>query len=322
MIWPYGPMQEHYSMNTAIIDLGTNTFNLLIGRIEEGRVVTEFKTKIPVKLGKGGFAKRHLTEDAIARGLLAIESHINTAQEHGVESIVAFATSAVRDASNGADFVRQIQSDYGLQVQVISGNREAELICEGVRSSSDFGAESLLIMDIGGGSTEFILTSVGQIHWKKSYALGVSRLLERIQPSDPLGADDLDALHSILDDALTDLGKALELYPAAHLVGSSGSFDTMADLILAGIYKEEVSSKGNRYDFRLNDFETIYTQLRYSTQAERLAMPGMLEMRAEMMVLSSSIIRYVVQRWNMKQVTLSTYALKEGALVQHYRNKK
>lgn len=309
-------------MNTAIIDLGTNTFNLLIGSASEGIVKTVFKTKIPVRLGKGGFAKKHLESDAIERGMLAIETHLNTAQEYSVQQILVFATSAVRDADNGAEFVQRIKEAYGVDVQVISGDREAELICEGVRASSDFGDDPILVMDIGGGSTEFILAAGQKIHWKKSYPLGVSRLLEQLEPSDPIRKDDLERLHEVLDDSLGDLRDALHRHPAAHLVGSSGSFDTMADLILAGIYEQDIATKGNRYDFSLTDFETIYGRLLVSTQSERLNMPGMVEMRAEMMVLSSSIIKYVIDRFNMKQVTLSTYALKEGALVEFYRNKE
>ena len=309
-------------MSTAIIDLGTNTFNLLIGTAFNGTVVTEFKTKIPVRLGKGGFAKKHLESDAIERGMLAIETHVNTAQEFGVEDILAFATSAVRDADNGRAFVQRIQETYGVEVQVISGDLEAELICEGVRASADFGDERLLVMDIGGGSTEFILAAGQNILWKKSYPLGVSRLLERIEPEDPISEGDLHRLHGILDEELSDLFEAVAVYPTPHLIGSSGSFDTMADLILAGIYEEDITAKGNRYDFSLNDFETIYGRLKVSRQDERLQMPGMMEMRAEMMVLSSSIIRYVIDRLNMKQVTLSTYALKEGALVEHYRKRE
>lgn len=305
-------------MNIAIIDLGTNTFNLLIGNVANGQVNTVFKTKIPVKLGKGGFAKKTLEADAIARGLMAIESHINTAQEYGVSTILAYATSAVRDAQNGIDFVRQIKDLYGLEVQVISGDREAELICQGVFASSDFGTDPVLVMDIGGGSTEFILATKKEIHWKKSYPLGVSRLLEKITPSDPIEFQDLEELYLTLDEQLSDLFLALEKWPVQHLVGSSGSFDTLADLILAGIHGEEIGSKGTRYDFRIGEFEAMYEKLKKSTQAERLKMPGMLEMRAEMMVLSSSIIKYIIDRTGIQKMTLSTYALKEGALVQHY----
>ncbi len=302
-------------MNTAVIDLGTNTFNLLIGRVEHGEIIAEHRSKLSVKIGEGGFAEKKINEPAFQRGLEAISKHLQTIKKYEVTSIKAFATSAVRDASNGQVFVDEIHRQFGVKVSIISGDREAELICAGVRASAPFGDAPLLIMDIGGGSTEFIITEGNTIRWKESYPLGVSRILELLAPEDPISRGDLHRLHELLDTSLGNLMKALEQFPSQHLVGSSGSFDTLSELILQGLYNKASGIKGNRYDFRLKDYEDIHQVLLKSTLKERLSMPGMLEMRAEMMVVSSAIIDYIIRTCAINQMTLSTFALKEGVLV-------
>lgn len=302
-------------MNTAVIDLGTNTFNLLIGRVVDGQIVAEHRSKISVKLGKGGFSERRIEPDAFERGIKAIGEHVFTIAQFDVDRVLAFATSAVRDAKNGEAFVVELKDRFGVDVQIIDGDREAELICEGVQASIPFGDERLLIMDIGGGSTEFIIAQGKNIEWKKSYPLGVSRILEQLTPEDPISKENLRSLEELLNSSLTELKTMLQKFPTRYLVGSSGSFDTLSELILQGIYKEQEGLKGNRYDFRLEDYYEIHKILLLSNLKERIEMPGMIEMRAEMMVVSSAIIHYVLTQFDFNRMTLSTYALKEGALI-------
>ena len=140
-------------MKTAIIDLGTNTFNLLIVEGDQ----TLFKTKIAVKLGEGGITNNFIAEEPYRRGLAALKKHIETIKHYKVERTLAFATSAIRSATNGAVFVKEVKKKLGLNIEVIDGNKEAELIYLGVQQALDLGQENNLIMDIGGGSTEFII---------------------------------------------------------------------------------------------------------------------------------------------------------------------
>lgn len=302
-------------MNTAVIDLGTNTFNLLIGRVVDGQIVAEHRSKISVKLGKGGFSERRIEPDAYERGIRAIEEHMTKLTQFDVDHILAYATSAVRDASNGEAFVAELKVRFGIDVQIIDGDREAELICEGVKASAPFGDERLLIMDIGGGSTEFIIAQGKNIEWKKSYPLGVSRILEQLTPEDPISKENTSALEELLSSSLNELKSMLQKFPTRHLVGSSGSFDTLSELIIQGKYGKQEGLKGNRYDFRLEDYYEIHEKLLFSNLKERLEMPGMIEMRAEMMVVSSAIIHFIITQFNFEKMTLSTYALKEGALI-------
>ena len=157
-------------MKTAIIDLGTNTFNLLI---VEGNT-TLFKTKIAVKLGQGGITKGYIAEAPFQRGFEALKKHLQTIEKYQADRTLAFATSAIRSTRNGVDFVVKVKTELGLHIEVIDGNKEAELIYLGVQQALDLGDSNKLIMDIGGGSTEFVICNKKEIFWKQSFQLGAA----------------------------------------------------------------------------------------------------------------------------------------------------
>ena len=163
-------------MRVAIIDLGTNTFNLLIcdKKDESDKII--FKNKISVKLGEGGIDKGIIADAPYQRGIKALEDHLNTIKKYEVDKHRAFATSAIRSTKNGSDFVREVFEKLALKIEVIDGDKEAELIYQGVKKAILFDLDYKLIMDIGGGSTEFIIANAKGVRWKKSYLLGVSRL--------------------------------------------------------------------------------------------------------------------------------------------------
>ncbi|MCE9538076.1 MAG: phosphatase, partial [Bacteroidetes bacterium] len=163
----------------AVIDLGTNTFNLLIVEVSSDKTYElVFQTKISVKLGEGGINKGFIAPLPFNRGIDALKVHKQTIEKYNVGKVYAIATSAIRGASNGAEFVAKANEECNIDVQVISGDKEAETIYYGVRDAVKMSDEVSLIIDIGGGSTEFIIANKHQIFWKQSFLLGVARLLE------------------------------------------------------------------------------------------------------------------------------------------------
>ena len=226
----------------AIIDCGTNTFNLLVKEKVEGKWKTLFKTKLPVKLGAGGFSENVLLPNRMARGIDALYSYKNVIDSLGVKDVRVFATSAVREASNGNEFVARVKKHLNFDMEVISGDREAELIFEGVVQTTEEIKEDYLIMDIGGGSTEFIFVRDQKPLWRKSYLLGVSRLHGMLNPASRINQDDVNRLRVHLNKELQDLISFLKENPVKILVGSSGSFDTLFDMYQFGV--AEGSSKG------------------------------------------------------------------------------
>lgn len=304
-------------MRFAIIDLGTNTFNLLIAERDGNGWKQVFNTKIAVKLGEGGMNQSKITEAAFDRGLDAMSRHVKTMQEWSVKKQLAFATSAIRSSTNGQEFVQAVRDNTGIEVEVIDGNREAELIHKGVAQTNWLSDKTDLIVDIGGGSSELILATSKKVLWKQSFDLGVSRLLERLKPSDPNSKKDIQNLESTLKEELSPLFEAVENYNVHSLIGSSGSFDSVVEMIAARENPSvEVNVMSKHHAITNEEFEWLYETLLPTTIEERLHFPGLVTMRAEMIVFSMIIIRFLLKKLEIKNLRHSAYALKEGALFE------
>jgi len=302
-------------MRIAIIDLGTNTFNILIVEIGEGKTYhTIFQTKLPVKLGEGGINDRMIRPVPFQRGINALKQHQRTIEEYGVEQVFPFATSAIREAANGKEFIAKIKLETGFDVNVISGDKEAELIYLGVRDAVKMTEELSLIIDIGGGSTEFIIADEKKIYWKQSFLLGAARLLEKFNPSDPITDKQIKEIQEYLGEELQPLFAAVKNYPITELIGSSGSFDSLAEMIAHQFYTPAILEGKTEYLFDMNDCEAIYNLVLKSTKEERLHMKGLVEMRVDMIVISSVLVHYILTTLDITKMRLSTYSLKEGVL--------
>lgn len=304
-------------MRIAIIDLGTNTFNLLIRDTEEG--TTLYNGKISVKLGSGGITDGRIADAAFERGLEAMISHRSTAADYGVDMILAFATSAVRSAANGDEFVAAVKEATQIDVEVIGGLREAELIFKGVQQAVEIGEEPVLIMDIGGGSTEFILGNNKEVFWANSYELGVTRLLDQFKPHNPILPQQAMQLRAYTESMLGDLIEAYQKHPARMLIGSSGSFDTMYDVLALRHNRPPLQSGQISGSFDEGELRILINDMIAATVKERLEMPGMLEMRAEMIHIAGIEIALVLDLLNIEKIRLSTYALKEGVYAERIK---
>lgn len=308
-------------MKIAIIDIGTNTFKLMIARIQDdGSVVIIDKEKIPVKLGEGGINNDVIAHTPFLRGIKAMKTHKEKIDRFQVDEIRAFATSAIRSAKNGKEFVRKVKAETGIEIEVISGDREAELIYFGVRKALEIGNEKALIMDIGGGSTEFIIADGNRIYWKHSFDLGAARLLEVINPSEPITKLEIKRLKLYLKEQLSLLWGACEIYQVKTLIGSSGSFDSLSEMIYYKFNTEENPLIKTEYHFDLKNFEVIYKILLNSTIEKRFKMRGLAAMRVEMIVVAVIMIKYVFKKIKLKEMRLSTYSLKEGILYEFMQN--
>jgi exopolyphosphatase/guanosine-5'-triphosphate,3'-diphosphate pyrophosphatase len=301
-------------MRIAVIDLGTNTFNLVIADHNKSYYTIIHQDKFPVKLGEGGINQNIIQPVPFWRGVDNIEKMLSIIKEFSVSKIYAFATSAIRDAANGTHFVDAVFKLFQLKINVITGNKEAQLIYLGVKSALSIGKKNALIMDIGGGSTEFIIANDDEIFWKRSYKLGAARLLEKFEGAEPITTESLMAIESYLTDELKTLNKAIQKFKVHELIGSSGSFDTFAEMICHQFYTADLLEGKTSFEYRINDLIDIHQQLLNSTREQRLKMNGLLAMRVDMIVIASIFSNYIIQKYNIKKVRLSTYSLKEGVL--------
>lgn len=304
-------------MKIGIIDLGTNTFNLLIAELDDkGGYKPTYRSKVGVKLGEGSFEKKYITEAAMERAFLALEAQITVIKNQYCDKVLAFATSAVRSASNANDFVSKVKERFGITIHVIDGDREASMIYNGVQLSGALTNENALIMDIGGGSTEFVAANDQEILWKRSYELGVSRLLEKHKPQDPISDSTLKEIEESLESQIGDVFEIAENEGIKTLIGSSGSFDTFSDVISKRIGTYEDTNSVLSLDLSRDILDKYLDELVRSTRIQREAMDGMVAMRVNMIVMSAIFVRLVLNKTNIETVKLSKYSLKEGVLFE------
>ncbi|HEY4653104.1 MAG TPA: exopolyphosphatase [Cyclobacteriaceae bacterium] len=297
----------------AIIDLGTNTFHLLVADEREAGYRIVHRDRLSVKIGMGGINRGFVTEDAIQRTMLALQSFRNTMDRMKVKKTYAYGTSAIRNAANRDEIVEKIRHVTGIDVNIISGDQEAEFIYQGVRSALHLGVEKSLIIDIGGGSVEFILANNDKIFWKESIEIGAQRLLEKFQRHDPILEEEILTLNAFFDEKLTSLKAALKRHRPHVLVGSSGTFDTLSD-IFCETHKILKTPDEIETPLTLPGFYEIYRDLVMKNREERMLVPGMIEMRVDMIVVACCLIRYILEAHAFDRIRVSTYSLKEGVL--------
>tara|TARA_R110002124_G_scaffold105463_1_gene256264 strand:- start:2342 stop:3274 length:933 start_codon:yes stop_codon:yes gene_type:complete len=302
----------------AIIDLGTNTFHLLIIEKQGDKFQKLFHESLPARIGKGGIGNNLITEEAIERALTVLTYFREQLDKYEIasENINAFGTSAIRNAHNQTEFCEIIRNATQIPITVISGQEEATLIYLGVKDGTKLGTEPSLIMDIGGGSVEFIIGNENQIFWKQSFEVGGQRLMEKFMKKDPITEASKRKLYSYLDENLIELANAMHQYAPKKLVGSSGTFETLIDI-------EFHNQTGNwppfdQTDFALpiDSFYAIFSQLLVGNQEQRMAIPGMISLRVDMIVVASCLIDYILKTFQITHIQVSRYALKEGVLAK------
>jgi len=307
------------AMNVAIIDMGTNTFNLLVVRFNHGgRPEIIYEEKLPVRLGEGGLNRKIITPEAWQRGLNAINAHLVKAKSMGAEKFFAFATSATRDASNGTNFVEDIRSRFGLNVEIIDGNREATLVYKGVREALNLGSGCSLILDIGGGSNEVILGNAREPFWLHSFNLGVSRLTQQFQLSDSLTHKELVVLEEHINGEIQLLYDAAYRYPPERMVGSSGSFDSIRSIMEH--YGNILPGREPWAEIPLERYFELHNFFITSTHEQRMALKGLDPMRVDLIVPASVFINLIIQKLGIKRLFQSSYALKEGFMSELHSN--
>jgi exopolyphosphatase/guanosine-5'-triphosphate,3'-diphosphate pyrophosphatase len=297
----------------AIIDMGTNTFHLLIAEAgEEGYNIT-WRERLAVKIGMGGINQGIITPEGLQRALVAMQSFKNTIEREHVKNVYAFGTSALRNAKNNQEVANEIKAITGIEINIISGDQEAEFIYQGVKAALGLERDQSLIIDIGGGSVEFIIANNDHIFWKESFEIGAQRLLERFQKHDPIIPEEINALDKYFEEVLAPLFDAIKTHHPTVMVGSSGTFDTLSDIfcIQHDIHKtsEEIETP-----LTIDGFYEIYHELLVKDREQRMQIPGMLEMRVDMIVVACCLIKFLLEKHRFERIRVSTYSLKEGVL--------
>ncbi|MFI5220488.1 MAG: phosphatase [Bacteroidia bacterium] len=312
-------------MRIAVIDCGTNTFHLIIAEVYKNKPFNiVFKKTIPVKLGEEGISKKYISQKPFQRGMAALSKFSNDIKTYKAEKIFAFGTAALRNAVNGKEFIRDAASKTGITIKLISGKKEAELIYYGVSNAVNLANEKVLIMDIGGGSVEFIICNKSRIFWKHSFKIGAALLLEKFSPSDPIHKKEIQLIEKYLAKSLKILFRQVEVlsFQVQTLIGSSGSFDSFAEMLLFHFHYSDLLKNHSELVLNPKEYKIIHNILLNSTKNERKKTRGIPAVRVDMIVLASILLTFVLKKTGIKKMMWSDYALKEGILysvVKHIR---
>jgi exopolyphosphatase/guanosine-5'-triphosphate,3'-diphosphate pyrophosphatase len=300
------------SPRIAAIDLGTNTARLLIAdRHPDGRFEQVSLMRAIVRLGGGFCRQQGLADDAMQRALVCLRRFSHEIARLGVQTVRAVATSAVRDAANGAAFVARVERETGIRLRVIDGLLEGSITLQGVLAGLDQYPDNLLLFDVGGGSTEYTLASGSVPRFVHSLPLGVVRLTEgKGEPyamAEKINRE-LDALEAHLAQA------QLRVDPAATLlVGTAGTATTLAALSLKMV--EYDYRKVNNLVLDKNEIQRIYDQLLPLSPLERLQLPGLEPGREDLIIAGALITLLTLQRFHFDRMKVSDYSLLEGLVV-------
>lgn len=303
-------------MKRAVIDIGSNTINLLIGTVSEnGNLSIVHDEKIHAKLAKGGLVNGKMTDEALERGYKAIEHYASVCAKNEVspEQTKVYATATIRNTSNGDEFTNQLKSLFNLDTNIISGEEEALFIFKGVLGGFPIADENVMVMDIGGGSVEFIIGNKNNVLFAMSFPIGVSKMLDKFKPSDPVTLADIGKMKSYFTDTLAELFNAISEHKPQHLIGSSGSFDT-----LRSILEENYGLKADGETWTSlpgYNLDKLFNLIIESSSKDRAKIPGMDPMRIDYMPVAAILIATVLNESQITSVNQCAYALKEGALL-------
>ena len=314
-------MSEGFDMHrAAVIDCGSNMFTMLIAEGVGGQWERKHVLRHPVFIGQGGFQNRSILPDRFARGLDVLGSFHQALHNYDVQTVRIVGTSALRDANNGRHFAQQVEERFGWKLDIIDGESEARWIHRGVAATMTTDRTTALIMDIGGGSVEFIVTALQDDgSWKEAALLsldaGVARLEEFGKPTDPLGQTGSDRYTAFLDDVMAPLVEVIAVHRPTALVGSSGSFDTFAEAVNGATSDGPQLGRHVLERIDRGALHQLHMKLLNEPHERRLKIPGMAPARARMIPLSSMLLHFVLEKMDgSTEIYRSPYAMREGLM--------
>lgn len=291
----------------AIIDLGTNTFTMLIAEVVDNQLFNIiFHERYYIKLAEDGIET--IGSKPYQRALEALKNFKKSIDDYGVSVVKGLATEGFRKASNGKKLIDEIYQNTQIVIDIIDGDAEANYIYEGVKYSYPFDNELNMIMDIGGGSVEFIICNKENKIWAKSFPVGVAVLKNRFHVEEPITEKEIKEIESYLFEQLQELFQVAKEYPFKKMIGASGTFDVLESHFTTTRFNPTACEVDVQKC--LNFCENIIQ----SSLEERKNMKDLPNERIEMIVVALVLIRFIVEKLNIETIGVTTYAMKEGLM--------
>lgn len=303
------------ALRLCVIDLGTNSFHgIIVDAFPDGTFAVLDRQKEMVKLGEGEFAEHKLTDVAMERGMGALHAIKDVAEGWGASAYLACATSAIREASNGGQFIDRIRRETGIVVRPIAGETEAHLIYLAVSHFVDLSEPSLLV-DIGGGSVEFIIADANGAHMLVSLPLGVQRLTEKFITTDPVNRAEFRTLRDYLRLQLKNVFAEARRVGVKRIVGSSGTLLSIAGVAAAA--SGDVEKPVFDQTFDAAHVREVTRRIMSSDRQKRLNTPGIEERRADQIVSGAILLDVLLKDLGIERFVVSPDALREGIVIEY-----
>jgi len=310
--------QKKSATRIAAIDLGTNSFHAVIVDIfPDGSFQTVDKLKEMVMLAEKGFNNK-LSEAAMDRAMEALKK-IKTLSDHqGASTILAYATSAIREAINGGELIQRSIDEVGIKINAIPGRVEAELIGLAVQHGIKMPVKPSLIVDIGGGSVEFIIGDSKKFYHLSSKKIGVARMTDKFVNSDPISREEIAQLESHYEEQLRDVAQAFASNRAKVMIGSSGTLQNIG-LMIAKRENMSSSLSVNELEFTSEQFFSLYDDLIKMNRKERAKLSELDDKRVDLIAPGLVLVRYILKSFAIKKVKISSQALREGIILRYIK---
>src|SRR5918993_1475476 len=309
-------------MRIAAIDIGTNSVHMIVVRV---RADLSFEVidreKFMVRLGAGGVGGRALTAEAMTAALQALSTFRRLADSHGVEEILAVATSATREAGNGGEFLARIEHDTGIRPMVITGAEEARLIHQAAVYGVDVGSGRAVVIDIGGGSVEITLGTATAIQLARSFKIGVIRLTERFVRTDPISERDARKLSKFVLGEIDRHCEQITSVGFDRVIGTSGTILSLG-AVAATTARGAVPSDLRNLRVSAKQIRRLRKSVSALDLESRLALPGLDPRRADLVVAGAILLDTVLRRLDADELTLCDLALREGLILDYVRRHK
>lgn len=299
----------------ASIDIGSNTVKLLVARVDAaGALEAVSREKELVRLGHETFATGRLSAEAIEAGAAAIERLARIAKGSGAEALRAVATCAVREAANAAEFVAAVRARCGVDVEVISGEEEARLITLAVRSEFPASCDPLFLVDIGGGSTELVVSDGNRVLLAESLELGVVRLAERFLREDPVSKSEWSDLKRAIRRRAAPVARKVARTGFKTCVGTSGTVQSMSMVYEAAIRGRDIFPSGHRTLPRVG-LKKVNRLLRRTSLKEKLKVPGLDPKRRDIALPGGAVLAEIMKVAGAGEILTGERGLREGILL-------
>jgi exopolyphosphatase/guanosine-5'-triphosphate,3'-diphosphate pyrophosphatase len=304
----------------AAIDVGSNSLHMVIAQADpDGAITTLWRMKEMVGLGRISFPSRRLSAEAMDRAIATLKRFQEAAQRRQCEKILAVATSAVREAENGGDFLERVRRELGLNMRVVSARDEAKLIYLGVRHAVELKATPTFMLDIGGGSVEFIVADKTRALMLESRKLGATRMTAKYIKSDPPSPADLKSLLAQYDRELAPLCEQINALKPVEALGTSGTLENLAAMCNA-LFGGNGRHNGNGHHagvLERDQLQKLVSKLLESTSIERAGYKGLDDQRKDQVIAGAMLVNELFKRLNLDRITVCKSALREGMLVDY-----